>query len=52
MEDRSGLELEAWDPAGTPWSFKLKCSPAPETLQDVVQPNTMHRKLARYAGCW
>lgn len=26
VEDRAGLDLEAWDTAGIRWCFKLKCA--------------------------
>ena len=29
VEDRAGLDLDAWDTAGARWTFKLKCAPPP-----------------------
>ena len=26
VEDRAGLDLDAWDTAGARWTFKLKCA--------------------------
>jgi hypothetical protein len=28
VEDRAGLDLNAWDTSAAHWNFKLKCAPA------------------------